>query len=112
MPSRLLCVTKKLEASGIKLDSPYRVLPNGLAITFLTDPWGLQWSSVPWLDKQEGQERFTTRGIRIFEINERGPRVTDGPFSIQPICLEQGIVVSPMTFLLQLYHCGRKCAKV
>ena len=32
--------TKKLEASGIKLDQPYRVLPNGLAIAYLTDPWG------------------------------------------------------------------------
>lgn len=32
---------KKLEAAGIKLDQPYRKLPNTtLAIAFLTDPWG------------------------------------------------------------------------
>jgi len=32
---------KKLEAAGIKLDSPYRQLPNSTtAIAFLTDPWG------------------------------------------------------------------------
>jgi catechol 2,3-dioxygenase-like lactoylglutathione lyase family enzyme len=32
---------KKLEASGVKFDSPYRKLPQmGLAIAFLTDPWG------------------------------------------------------------------------
>ena len=32
--------TKKLEASGLKIDAPYRMLPNGLAIAFITDPWG------------------------------------------------------------------------
>jgi catechol 2,3-dioxygenase-like lactoylglutathione lyase family enzyme len=32
---------KKLEASGIKFDVPYRKLPQiGLALAFLTDPWG------------------------------------------------------------------------
>ena len=31
---------KKLEASGVKLDAPYKVLPNGLATAFITDPWG------------------------------------------------------------------------
>lgn len=32
---------KKLEASGVKLDMPYRQLPNSTtAIAFLTDPWG------------------------------------------------------------------------
>jgi catechol 2,3-dioxygenase-like lactoylglutathione lyase family enzyme len=32
---------KKLEASGIKMDSPYTKLPNSqTAIAFLTDPWG------------------------------------------------------------------------
>jgi hypothetical protein len=32
---------KKLEAAGIKIDSPYRQLPNSTtAIAFLTDPWG------------------------------------------------------------------------
>ena len=32
---------KRLEAAGVKLDSPYRKLPNiPLAIAFLTDPWG------------------------------------------------------------------------
>jgi catechol 2,3-dioxygenase-like lactoylglutathione lyase family enzyme len=32
---------KKLEAGGIKLDVPYRKMPNlGIALVFLTDPWG------------------------------------------------------------------------
>jgi catechol 2,3-dioxygenase-like lactoylglutathione lyase family enzyme len=32
---------KKLEASGVKIDSPYRQLPgSNTAIAFLTDPWG------------------------------------------------------------------------
>jgi catechol 2,3-dioxygenase-like lactoylglutathione lyase family enzyme len=31
---------KHLEATGIKLDSPYKVLPNGLANAYVTDPWG------------------------------------------------------------------------
>ncbi len=33
---------KKLEASGIKLDTPYRKIPSlGIAIAFLTDPQGV-----------------------------------------------------------------------
>jgi catechol 2,3-dioxygenase-like lactoylglutathione lyase family enzyme len=32
---------KKLESAGVKIDSPYRQLPNSTtAIAFLTDPWG------------------------------------------------------------------------
>lgn len=31
---------KKLEASGVKLDSPYTKRPTGIATAFLTDPWG------------------------------------------------------------------------
>ena len=32
---------KKLEAAGIKFDTPYRKMPQiGLALAFLTDPWG------------------------------------------------------------------------
>ena len=32
---------EKLEAAGVKMDMPYRVLPNSnVAIAFLTDPWG------------------------------------------------------------------------
>jgi catechol 2,3-dioxygenase-like lactoylglutathione lyase family enzyme len=32
---------KKLEAAGVKIDSPYRQIPNSnTAIAFLTDPWG------------------------------------------------------------------------
>jgi hypothetical protein len=31
----------KLEANGVKLDRPYSVNPqNGVAIAFITDPWG------------------------------------------------------------------------
>ena len=31
---------KKLEAAGIKLDRPYMKLDNGVALAFITDPWG------------------------------------------------------------------------
>ena len=31
---------KRLEASGVKLDSPIKKLPSGVAFAFLTDPWG------------------------------------------------------------------------
>jgi hypothetical protein len=32
---------KKLEAAGITFDAPYRKIPNlGIAIAFLTDPYG------------------------------------------------------------------------
>ncbi len=33
--------TKTLEANGVKLDTPYRKMPQmGIAVAFLTDPWG------------------------------------------------------------------------
>ena len=32
--------TKKLEVAGIKLDRPYTKLDNGVALAFITDPWG------------------------------------------------------------------------
>jgi hypothetical protein len=33
--------TKTLEANGVKLDTPYRKVPQmGFAVAFLTDPWG------------------------------------------------------------------------
>ena len=31
---------KKLEANGTKLDMPYRVTETGVALAFITDPWG------------------------------------------------------------------------
>ena len=31
---------KKLDAAGIKLDRPYAKLDNGVALAFITDPWG------------------------------------------------------------------------
>jgi catechol 2,3-dioxygenase-like lactoylglutathione lyase family enzyme len=31
---------KKLEAAGISFDEPYRELPSGIGLAFLTDPWG------------------------------------------------------------------------
>ena len=31
---------KKLEAEGVKLDRPYVKNPNGVALAFITDPWG------------------------------------------------------------------------
>lgn len=31
---------KKLEASGVKLDTPYKKSPDGLAVAFLSDRWG------------------------------------------------------------------------
>jgi len=31
---------RRLEASGIVFDAPYRRLPSGLGLAFLTDPWG------------------------------------------------------------------------
>ena len=34
-------ITKTLEANGVKLDTPYRKVPQmGFAVAFLTDPWG------------------------------------------------------------------------
>jgi catechol 2,3-dioxygenase-like lactoylglutathione lyase family enzyme len=38
--ANLQAFTRKLEESGIKLDAPYKVLPNGLANAYVTDPWG------------------------------------------------------------------------
>ena len=31
---------KTLQANGIQLDTPYRKVPQGFAVAFLTDPWG------------------------------------------------------------------------
>lgn len=42
---------KKLEASGIKLDRPYTKNPNGLALAFVTDPWGTNIELNEGLDK-------------------------------------------------------------
>jgi 4-hydroxyphenylpyruvate dioxygenase-like putative hemolysin len=43
---------KKLEASGIKLDMPYRKLPSGIANAYLTDPWGV------YIELTEGLDRL------------------------------------------------------
>jgi extradiol dioxygenase family protein len=44
--------TKKLEAAGIKLDIPYRKVPAlGIAIAFLTDPFGTYIELTEGLDK-------------------------------------------------------------
>ena len=43
---------KKLEASGIKLDQPYKKLPSGISNAFLTDPWGT------YIELTEGLDRF------------------------------------------------------
>ena len=43
---------KKLEAMGIKLDAPYRNVPAlGLALAFITDPWGTSIELNEGLDK-------------------------------------------------------------
>ena len=43
---------RRLEASGVKLDAPYRQLPQyGIAIAFLTDPWGTYIELTEGLDK-------------------------------------------------------------
>ena len=45
---------KKLEAAGIKLDAPYRKLPDvPLAIAFLTDPWGVYIELTEGLDQMK-----------------------------------------------------------
>jgi len=36
----LQAFVKKLEADGVKLDRPYTKNPNGIGLTFITDPWG------------------------------------------------------------------------
>jgi catechol 2,3-dioxygenase-like lactoylglutathione lyase family enzyme len=44
---------KKLEASGVKFDVPYRKVPKlGLSIAFLTDPWGT------YIELTEGLDRL------------------------------------------------------
>jgi catechol 2,3-dioxygenase-like lactoylglutathione lyase family enzyme len=43
---------KKLEASGIKLDVPYKKQPSGIANAFLTDPWGT------YIELTEGLDRL------------------------------------------------------
>ena len=44
--------TKKLEAQGIKLASPYRSVPAlGISIAFITDPWGTYIELTEGLDK-------------------------------------------------------------
>jgi predicted enzyme related to lactoylglutathione lyase len=43
--------TKKLEAQGIKLTSPYRQAPLGIWIAFITDPWGTYIELTEGLDK-------------------------------------------------------------
>jgi hypothetical protein len=44
--------TKKLEAQGIKLNVPYRQVPAlGIAIAFITDPWGTYIELTEGLDK-------------------------------------------------------------
>jgi len=44
--------TKKLESQGIKLTSPYRQVPAlGIAIAFITDPWGTYIELTEGLDK-------------------------------------------------------------
>jgi predicted enzyme related to lactoylglutathione lyase len=44
--------TKKLEAAGIKLTVPYRMVPElGIAIAFFTDPWGTYIELTEGLDK-------------------------------------------------------------
>ncbi len=44
--------SKKLEASGVKLDSPFRKIPQiGLSLVFLTDPWGTRIELTEGLDK-------------------------------------------------------------
>jgi predicted enzyme related to lactoylglutathione lyase len=44
--------TKKLEAQGIKLNVPYRQIPTlGIAIAFITDPWGTYIELTEGLDK-------------------------------------------------------------
>ena len=44
--------TKTLEASGIKITTPYRAVPAlGIAIAFFTDPWGTYIELTEGLDK-------------------------------------------------------------
>ncbi len=43
---------RALEGKGIALDMPYRKLPSGLALAFLTDPWGTR------IELTEGLSKF------------------------------------------------------
>jgi len=44
--------TKKLEGAGVKFDVPYRKIPSlGLALAFITDPWGTYIELTEGLDK-------------------------------------------------------------
>jgi predicted enzyme related to lactoylglutathione lyase len=44
--------TKKLEAQGVKFTVPYRQVPAlGIAIAFVTDPWGTSIELTEGLDK-------------------------------------------------------------
>ena len=65
--------TKKLESQGIKLAVPYRQVPAlGIAIAFITDPWGTYIELTEGLDKVkwrngesfvgEGRLRHARRG--------------------------------------------------
>jgi catechol 2,3-dioxygenase-like lactoylglutathione lyase family enzyme len=42
---------KRLQANGVKLDSGYRTIPAGIAIAFLTDPFGTRVELTEGLDK-------------------------------------------------------------
>jgi hypothetical protein len=42
---------KKLESQGVKFDRPYGKIASGLAIAFLTDPWGTYIELTEGLDK-------------------------------------------------------------
>ena len=43
---------KKLEAAGAKLDTPYTQRPDlGIALAFLTDPWGVRIELTEGLNK-------------------------------------------------------------
>jgi catechol 2,3-dioxygenase-like lactoylglutathione lyase family enzyme len=41
---------KRLQANGVKIDTPYKRLPPGFATAFLTDPWGTS------IELTEGQD--------------------------------------------------------
>jgi catechol 2,3-dioxygenase-like lactoylglutathione lyase family enzyme len=49
--ANLQAFTRKLEESGVKLDAPYKVLPNGLANAYVTDPWGTRIELTEGLNK-------------------------------------------------------------
>jgi catechol 2,3-dioxygenase-like lactoylglutathione lyase family enzyme len=43
--------SRKLEASGVKLEAPYKVLPSGIANAYVTDPWGTRIELTEGLNK-------------------------------------------------------------